>query len=122
WSSTLLMIERAILLLQQAITLFLQKDDFSDLRSYMLDDDKWDDLELYKRILAVPHAFQQKLSAEKTPTLCNALPAYEAMMKVWREMRDEIPQMSAVIDAGLNKLESYLDRTHLTNAYVLAMG
>ena len=27
-------------------------------------------------------AFQQKLSAEKTPTLCNALPAFDAMVFV----------------------------------------
>ncbi|KAJ7572574.1 ribonuclease H-like domain-containing protein, partial [Mycena floridula] len=121
WSSTLLMVERAILL-REAITLFLRKEDFAELRSYMLDDDEWDDLELYRRILSVPHAFQQKLSAEKTPTLCNALPAYEAMVKVWKEMQDEIPQIAPVIEAGLEKLESYIDRTELTNAYVLAMA
>ncbi|KAJ7580032.1 hypothetical protein C8J56DRAFT_795274, partial [Mycena floridula] len=120
WSSTLLMVECAILLCE-AITLFLQKEDFAELHSYMLDNDEWDDLELYHCISSVPHAFQQKLSAEKTPTLCNALPAYEAMVKVWKEMQDEIPQIAPVIEAGLEKLESYIDCTELTNAYVLAM-
>ncbi|KAJ7596347.1 hypothetical protein C8J56DRAFT_882106 [Mycena floridula] len=100
WSSTLLMVKRTILLCK-AITLFHRKEDFAELRSYMLDDDEWDDLEFYRHILSlrisikVPHAFQQKLSAEKKPTLCNALPAYEAMVKVWKEMQDEIPQISS---------------------------
>ena len=32
--------------------------------------------------LTIPHAFQQHLSAEKTPTLCNTIPSFEAMVQV----------------------------------------
>ncbi|KAF7328296.1 Dimer-Tnp-hAT domain-containing protein [Mycena sanguinolenta] len=73
WSSTLIMIDRAILL-REAIDRFLSDVQFKDLHKYKLNDKEWEALEVFRRILAVPHAFQQLLSAEKTPTLGDALP------------------------------------------------
>ncbi|KZT28411.1 hypothetical protein NEOLEDRAFT_1035922, partial [Neolentinus lepideus HHB14362 ss-1] len=120
WSSTLLMIER-VLLLREAINRFLSNREFEELRKYQLSDVEWDTLEAYKKILAVPHAFQQRLSSEKTPTLCDVVPSFEAMLWVWQRQKLELPDMACVIDAGMMKLESYRNRSEVVPAYVLAM-
>lgn len=73
-------------------------------------------------ILKVPHAFQQHLSHEKTPTLCNAIPAFEAMTTVWEQHQHDHPETAHIVQKGLDKLEEYRDRTDLVPAYVLAMG
>jgi soluble cytochrome b562 len=72
--------------------------------------------------LEVPHAFQQQLSYETTPTLCDAIPSYKAMTQVWKDQQEEEPEMADIIQEGLDKLETYIDRTELVPAYVLAMG
>src|SRR5262245_28416962 len=72
--------------------------------------------------LQVPHAFQQRLSAETTPTLCDAIPAFEAMKRVWNEQKVQMPNTAPIIDAGLQKLEEYRERADLVPAFVLAMG
>ncbi|KAJ6579526.1 hypothetical protein DFH09DRAFT_1077151 [Mycena vulgaris] len=64
-------------LLREAIDKFLSSSELEELRKYKLGDKEWEALEAFKKILDVPHAFQQKLSAEKTPTLGHALPAFQ---------------------------------------------
>lgn len=120
WSSTLLMIERAILL-REAINRFMSHREFEELRKYQLTNVEWGLLEVYRKVLAVPHAFQQLLSAEKTPTLCNAIPSFEAMMQLWDEQKTEMPEVTQVIDAGMEKLDGYRNRTDAVPAYILAM-
>ncbi|KAJ7809475.1 hypothetical protein B0H14DRAFT_3759706 [Mycena olivaceomarginata] len=110
WSSTLLMIDRGLLL-----------RPFEELRKFNLGDEEWAALEVFKKILDVPHAFQQKLSAEKTPTLCNALPAFEAMINKWQQMQLDNPETADIIQKGLDKLGSYQDRLEHVPAYILAM-
>lgn len=73
-------------------------------------------------MLQVPHAFQQRLSAEKTPTLGDAIPAFEAMQIVWKAQQVKNPKTAFIIDAGLDKLEEYRERANLTPAYALAMS
>ncbi|KAJ7830825.1 hypothetical protein B0H13DRAFT_1654922, partial [Mycena leptocephala] len=121
WSSTLLMIDRAILL-REAIDKFLSDPQFRELRKYKLGDEDWKALELFKRILAVPHAFQQKLSAEKTPTLGDALPAFEAMIKAWEKQQAKYPDAIHIIQMGIDKLGAYRDRVEGVPAYVFAMS
>ncbi|KAJ7772194.1 hypothetical protein B0H16DRAFT_1768743 [Mycena metata] len=82
---------------------------------------EWQALEAFKKILEVPHAFQQKLSAEKTPTLGNALPAFEAMIKKWEQMQVDYPELADIIQKGLDKLGTYQERVERVPAYVLAM-
>ncbi|KAJ7021762.1 hypothetical protein B0H16DRAFT_1330400, partial [Mycena metata] len=120
WSSTLIMIDRAILL-REAIDKFLTNDQFRDLHKYRLGEDEWDALEAFKRILSVPHAFQQRLSAEKTPTLGDALPAFEAMIKAWEKQQVSHPETAHVVQEGIDKLESYRDRVQDVPAYILSM-
>ncbi|EPQ49932.1 hypothetical protein GLOTRDRAFT_67196, partial [Gloeophyllum trabeum ATCC 11539] len=121
WSSTLLMIER-VLLLREAIEKFLSHSEFEELRRYQLQNSEWDLLEAYRQILAVPHAFQHRLSAEKTPTLCHAIPHFESMLRIWDVQKTQLPSMASVIEAGIVKLEAYRNRTNPVPAYMLAMS
>lgn len=69
----------------------------------------------------VAHQFQQKLSAEKTPTLGYALPAFEAMISKWRRLQRKIPELATVIESGIEKLEEYRARAGMTPVYALSM-
>lgn len=125
----------------QAIEKFLSHDEFEELRRYQLNNIEWDTLKAYKKILdvrahccitysdvktdefeKVPHAFQQRLSAEKTPTLCDAVPSFESMLRAWQRQKAEWPHLAPVINAGMEKLASYRDRLEDVPAYVLAMS
>lgn len=72
--------------------------------------------------MQVPHAFQQQLSHEKTPTLCNTIPVFEALRTKWEEYQIAHPETQHIIQPGLDKLAEYRDRADLVPAYVLAMG
>ncbi|TFK68776.1 hypothetical protein BDN72DRAFT_768836, partial [Pluteus cervinus] len=122
WSSTLYMIERA-LKLEEALNAFLTSKDFEDLRKYRLCEAEWAALAIAREILLVPDAFLQKLSSEKTPTLCNALPCFDAMIRVWTDQQDNWgPKVSTIIQAGIDKLEVYRGRLAAVPAYAIAMG
>jgi len=70
----------------------------------------------------VPHAFQQCLSSEKTPTLCDTIPSFEAMVQKWVEKQEEDPETHTIIQQGLDKLNIYRERANLVPAYVVAMS
>ncbi|KAJ7701897.1 ribonuclease H-like domain-containing protein, partial [Mycena rosella] len=120
WSSTLLMIDRAVLL-REAIDKFLSDPQFQNLHKYKLEDNDWDALKAFQQILAVPHAFQQKLSAEKTLTLGHALPAFEAMISAWQRQQRSHPETADIVQKGIDKLESYRDRVQDVPVYILSM-
>jgi len=117
--------------------MFLERDGMEELAKYKLAATEWDALELFQSILRVnsqwsalsiilndfqvPHAFQQQLSSEKTPTLCNAFPAFEGMKQVWKEHQVEHPETCNIVQEGLDKLDDYRDRADHVPAYVLAM-
>ncbi|KAK0184240.1 ribonuclease H-like domain-containing protein [Armillaria mellea] len=106
WSSTLLMIEH-ILYLHPAINGFLSSRDFPEFHKYQLSDAEWATLSDFKNILAVPHAFQQILSCEKTPCISDTIPAFEAMQFTWEELQKEMPHAADIIAKGLEKLAEY---------------
>ncbi|KAL1712177.1 ribonuclease H-like domain-containing protein, partial [Schizophyllum commune] len=118
WSSTLLMVERAILL-RAAIDRITRETP--ELNKYRFRPDEWTELEELKKVLEVPHAFQQILSGEKMPTLCNAIPSFERMARRWEQLKTELPGMACVIDHGLDKLDEYRDKTDIVPAYIVAM-
>ena len=76
----------------------------------------------YHLIWKIPHAFQQRLSAEKTPTLCYALPSFEGLKSKWEEYQEDHPETAHIVQPGLDKLADYHTRAGLVLAYVLAMG
>ncbi|KAK0433854.1 ribonuclease H-like domain-containing protein [Armillaria borealis] len=119
WSSTDIMIEWAIEL-REGIELFLDKRDFTDLRKHKLSKDEWKALEIIHQILAVPHAFQQKLSADKTPTLSLAIPSFRRMIQLWQGLKITFPDAAPALDEGLEKLATYRERLDIVPAYTLA--
>ena len=68
----------------------------------------------------VPHAFQEILSAENTPTLCYSIPAFESFINIWTKLVEERPEWSDIIQPGLDKLEDY--KSKLNDAHIIAMG
>lgn len=72
--------------------------------------------------MQVPDAFQQLLSAEKTPTLCAAIPAFERLASNWKSLQAKHPSAHSTIQAGLDKLKIYNDRAQVVPAYIVAMS
>ena len=70
----------------------------------------------------IPHAFQHKLAAERVPTICNTIPAFEAMMRRWHQHKELHPLTAFIIDKGLTKLSEYHQRALRVNAYTLAIS
>ena len=66
--------------------------------------------------------FQQHLSSEKTPTLCDTIPSFEVMVQKWIEKQEEDPETHAIIQQGLNKLDTYREWANLVPVYVMAMS
>ena len=77
---------------------------------------------MIKTRLQIPHAFQQQLSHKKVPTLCNAIPCYEALAQHWEEYQVSHPETYDIIEKGLKKMAEYKNCMDLVPAYVLAMG
>ncbi|KAE9394622.1 hypothetical protein BT96DRAFT_742821, partial [Gymnopus androsaceus JB14] len=117
WSSTFLMIKRALLLRPVS-------EDYCHLMTQAnarLAPVDWKLLEDIKDVLEVPHLFQQCLSSQKTPTLCWALPAFAAMIQLYNEKLDEHPHLADAIRAGSEKLDEYAEKIRKVPAYILAM-
>ncbi|KAF7289717.1 HAT family dimerization domain-containing protein [Mycena indigotica] len=69
----------------------------------------------------IPHAFQQRLSAEKMPTLAYTFPAFEAMTNALETQKLDHSELASIVDKGLDKLGSYRERVPTVPAYTLAM-
>jgi len=69
----------------------------------------------------VPHAFQHKLSYEKTPILCEALPSFQKIIVKWEEYQDKMPEYAYHIEAGLLKLQDYFPCAMKVPVYQLAI-
>ncbi|KDQ06611.1 hypothetical protein BOTBODRAFT_91992, partial [Botryobasidium botryosum FD-172 SS1] len=94
WDSTFNMMDR-ILELYPAIDSFLSKpNNRKELSEYLLSDVEQSVLLDVYQIFEVPHATQQLLSAEKTPTLSLALPAYELLIDHWRNLKGVLPELA----------------------------
>ncbi|KAF8809261.1 hypothetical protein BYT27DRAFT_7222516 [Phlegmacium glaucopus] len=112
WSSTLLMISRA-LKLKEAIDDITSDNEFKDLHKFKLTEDDWGLLKDYQEIL------QEILSSETTPTLCYSIPAFQSFINLWTQLVEDKPEWENIIQPGLFKLEDYVDR--LNDAHILAM-
>jgi hypothetical protein len=70
----------------------------------------------------VPHAFQDILGAEATPTLCYTIFAFSSFIQRWEELKEVRPEWDHFITPGLEKLEDYSMYLDYVPAYTLAMG
>ncbi|THU82979.1 hypothetical protein K435DRAFT_932053 [Dendrothele bispora CBS 962.96] len=104
WSSIFLMIDR-LLLLSEELT-HIQCDVLNDIREF----------------LSYPHAVQEELSGEQTPTLSQVLPLYEQLITNLTHAKEDLPKISHAIDATIEKLKEYVVRSRKNPVYILAMG
>ncbi|KAI0000323.1 hypothetical protein BJV77DRAFT_939174, partial [Russula vinacea] len=114
WSSTYLMIERAF-----SIDKYLKEQDPTN----QLTVDHWNKLSTIMEILKLPHAFQEVLSSEKTPTLCNTLPSFDGLLTTMlkRCQVDLSMDVYDIIQDGIDKLEEYQQETDSVPAYTLSV-
>lgn len=142
WSSTFLMIDRMLELypvrthpaihlvklytkhhcFHQAIHVFLNKFVNREIGQLALDPKEQQILADIRYFLQVPHAVQELLSAEKTPTLSMAMPAYEKLIAVLRSLQAKLPGVSHSIAAAVRKLEEYTAKSRKCRLYAMAMG
>ncbi|KAG1731187.1 uncharacterized protein EDB91DRAFT_1058878, partial [Suillus paluster] len=120
WSSTFKMIDR-VLTLHPAIQSFLQEIQNADIAHLSMDSKDIDVLCDIHQIIEVPHAAQELLASERTPTLSMALPAYELLLTKWTELKGTIWELAHYIGIGLDKLTNYIHQGRKTRIYALAM-
>ncbi|KAK7059379.1 hypothetical protein R3P38DRAFT_2758829 [Favolaschia claudopus] len=99
WSSTLIMIDRAVLL-QEAIDKFLTETQ--DLKEMQAQQARMGGLE------GIP-----AYTLKTTPTLGHALPAFEAMIAQWEKQQTCHPETADIVQQGINKLDDYRERISL---------
>jgi hypothetical protein len=74
------------------------------------------------QILEIPHHCQELLSAEKTPTLSQALPTYETLVVLWGQLAEVLPELSHYIKLGIAKIMEYVSKGRRSRIYALAMS
>jgi len=62
------------------------------------------------------------LSADKCPTICSSLPAYEGLLKELRKyQREQGIELFDILEDGIEKLEEYKQETDNVPAYTLSI-
>ncbi|KAF9032317.1 hypothetical protein BDZ89DRAFT_907149, partial [Hymenopellis radicata] len=118
WSSTFLMIDR-VLELYLPVKEFLK--NHNDLNHLAISDVEINVLNDIRTFLSFPHAVQELISAEQTPTLSLVIPLYEQLIEKLRALRSELPKLQHAIDASISKLEEYLAYSRKTQICNLAI-
>ncbi|KAI0639810.1 hypothetical protein C8Q77DRAFT_1214245 [Trametes polyzona] len=117
WSSTFLMLDR-LLTLYPVVQLLMTKHD----PGALLSDKTLDVLSDIREFLAIPHAVQELLSAENTPTASLALPAYAELVDILKAAQSKLPRIAHGLQAAVSALEEYMAYTRQTRVYALAMS
>ena len=68
----------------------------------------------------IPHAFQEILSGEKTPTVSYTVPSFSSFILCWENLVEENPDWTTIIQPGLDKLGKY--ENDLNEIHLVAMG
>ena len=106
----------------QAVRAFLLERGQSDLSDSLFNEHEISVLMDIHQVLEVAHKAQELLSAERTPTLSIALPAYELIIAKWKDLQQVIPELKSFIGQGIRKLKEYMSETRKTRMYAHAMG
>ncbi|KAH8104076.1 hypothetical protein BXZ70DRAFT_681750 [Cristinia sonorae] len=122
WSSTFLMIDRA-LVLYPAIKGFLQLPDHIDLLTdgLLLSNFELDVLQDIHQVLEIFHAAQELLSSERTPTLSMVIPVFEVLLQKLEDAKKNFSYLSIYIQTAIDKIREYMDKSRRTKIYALAM-
>ncbi|KAG8686657.1 hypothetical protein FRC08_012381 [Ceratobasidium sp. 394] len=118
WSSTYNMLRRYILL-HPAVVHFAIRNPSTNIP--LISRKQLEVLRDICSILSILHNAQELLSAERTPTVALALPVYETLVQTLSQLRDTFPELGYAMTHGLEKLQSYINKTHNIPVYALAM-
>ncbi|KAH9930790.1 hypothetical protein B0H21DRAFT_677483, partial [Amylocystis lapponica] len=123
WSSIFLMVDR-VLFMSLAIARFLNDLKHDDLHCHALNQKQMQVLDEIHQFLQLPHVVQELLSAEMTPTLSQALPAYEKLLRGLKGMLapGKLGKLAHGISASIDKLQEYMLHARPTRMYSLAMS
>ncbi|KDQ05812.1 hypothetical protein BOTBODRAFT_84963, partial [Botryobasidium botryosum FD-172 SS1] len=120
WSSLFLMIDQ-VLELYSAIGSFLSQPKHSAaIGNHTLYPAELRALNDIREFLSIPHTVQELLSAEKTPTLALAMPLYERLISMLKDLHNTLPLLSPAITASISKLEEYVLLSCKSRVYGLA--
>lgn len=75
-----------------------------------------------REFLQIPHLAQECLSAERTPTLPVALPAYEELLALLKVFKGKYTAIADGVQAAIAKLEEYYNKSRGTPIYAAAMS
>jgi hypothetical protein len=78
-------------------------------------------LDHVRAVVSVPHDAQESLSSDSTPTLSYSLPFYHSIIEEWRLLKEVYPLLTPFIDLGINKVETYINKSNLSRTYSLAI-
>ena len=106
----------------QAILCFLDKPKYSSLASLQFTAEEYQVLHDVLTLLDIPFSAQELLSAEKTPTLSVALPAFEMLVNAWTSLQAALPELSHYIGVGIHKIQEYVQKGRKSHIYALAMS
>ncbi|KAI0821949.1 hypothetical protein BC628DRAFT_1328464 [Trametes gibbosa] len=121
WSSTFLMIDR-LLELYPAVVKFMEQPKQEEIHHLLLSDAQLKVLLDIREFLHLPHLVQELLSAEQTPTVCQALPAYERLLNMLEVSTTSFPKIAHAIEASASALRKYMSYTRQSRVYALAMS
>ncbi|KIJ12263.1 hypothetical protein PAXINDRAFT_14886 [Paxillus involutus ATCC 200175] len=85
--------------------------------------DEWKHVGLFASLLAHTDNAQQNFSSDAGPSLHLALPALEALHKAWdsRSIQSKYMVFSTGLNAAVNKIVEYYERTADLDTYTMAM-
>ncbi|KAI0058626.1 hypothetical protein BV25DRAFT_1810362, partial [Artomyces pyxidatus] len=121
WSSTYLMIDR-VLEMYPAINYYIRERQTDIPQSKLLTLDQLLVLNDIRDFLSIPHAVQELLSAQQTPTLSNVLPAYEKLIVILKGVIEDLPGLSHCILTAIFKFDEYLAKSRTAPVYGIAMA
>ncbi len=75
-----------------------------------------------RSFLAIPHAVQELLSAELTPTISLVLPAYEKLIRLLKMASARYCLLSHAINISVIKMEEYFEKVRRNPVLTLAMS
>ncbi|KAG2747743.1 hypothetical protein P692DRAFT_201684725, partial [Suillus brevipes Sb2] len=82
---------------------------------------EWQILQDLEVVLEAPYAVQQSMSSESTPVLSCAIPAFERLVKKWKDLAQRFAHLAPFVAIGLTWTDKYHERMSHTGAYGVAM-
>ncbi|TFK45704.1 hypothetical protein OE88DRAFT_1107229 [Heliocybe sulcata] len=131
WSSTYMMLNRAYELRDHISKFIMElgcmaKDSVTAVKLYSLapTQEEWKQVKLFQKILGDADRSQQCFSSETAPALHLGIPALEELHAAWinRQVKTGYERFNRSLQAGLDKIAEYYDKTGDNDAYVFSIS